>query len=199
MKPIANSLKHLILAALLGDGDMYKDDEKGQCLYVNYSPSKTDYLQNYILHNDLEKYVDVKGKTGELFIHNNDYLQKYYEQWFKEKEKIFSNQLNPKLLTYQSIILWINLFGSRSLDSVVVSTTVIKPYLRNLSYCVEKHINTTVVPGKNALKIHDIEQLFINTMKISINDSSTIATFLTQKEFKKLTDITICLEEGEII
>ena len=197
-KTIPRSLNHLVIASLMGEGEIYTDKNKKKGIYVTFDPSKVVYLQNYILHNSLEEFVKVTEITGELYILPNDFIQNYYMQWFKEEEKIFSNQLNHKLLTYQSILIWINLFGSRSLDSVVISTSVVKSYLRNLSYCIEKHLKTPVVPGRNSLKIHDVENLFLTTMKFPINDSTSVATFLTQRELKKLIDMSLTMDqEGE--
>lgn len=198
MKSTPKALTHLMLASLMGDGEIYTSNNKDKGIYVTFDPSKEVYLQNYILHNSLHRFIEIVENTGELYIFPNQHIQEYYNQWFKGEEKIFSNQLNPKLLTYQAIIIWINLFGSRNLDSVVISTTVIKPYLRNLSYCIEKHLKTPVVPGRNSLKIHDVENLFLTTMKFPINDSTTVATFLTQKELKKLINRSLTTgEEGE--
>ncbi|WP_209124369.1 hypothetical protein [Alkalihalobacillus sp. BA299] len=191
------ALTHLMIASLMGEGEIYVSDNKDIGIYVTFEPSKVEYLQNYILHNSLNRFVKIQPNTGELYIFPNKLIQKYSKQWFKGEEKIFSNQLNHKLLTYQAIIIWINLFGSRNLDSVVISTTVVKSYLRNLSYCIEKHLNTPVVPGRNSLKIHDVENLFLNTMKFSINDCTSVATFLTQKELKKLTDMSLSIDEEE--
>jgi hypothetical protein len=195
MTTTPKALNHLMIAALMGEGEIYTVNKEDKGIYVTFDPCKAEYLQNYILHNSLNPFVRVREHTGELYIYPNNLTQQHFLQWFKGEEKIFSNQLNHKLLTYQAIIIWINLFGSRNLDSVVISTTVVKSYLRNLSYCIEKHLQTPVVPGRNSLKIHDVENLFLNTMKFSINDCTSVATFLTQKELKKLINMSVTLDE----
>lgn len=195
---VPKALVHLTVAALMGEGELYKTSKEEIGLYVPYDTSKTVYIQNYLLHNSLEPFVTIDIRKGELYIFPYSTIESYFDQWFRGPEKIFSSQLDPGLLTPQSILIWINLFGNRNIDSVVVSTNVSKPYLRNLAYCIEGHLKSQVVIGRKSLKIHDIESLFITTMKYSLNDSTSIATFLTQNELKKLIKMSISiLKEGE--
>ncbi len=108
-------------------------------------------------------------------------------QWYEGCLIIFSKRLDTSFITYQSIIICINLFRSRKLEGIYIPTSVDKRFLKNLSYCIEKNLGITVIPGKNQIKIPEVPSLFLeNIDRTSTFDSTELANFLTNQEKNKL-------------
>lgn len=181
-------LKNLLIASLMSEGELsFSQKNSKSYLVVPFSKEKSYYLSNHIRHHNLKEYVIVEPHKDQMKIINNLLSEEFIEQWYENGLKIFSKRLDPSLITYQSIILCINLFGTRKLEGISIPTSVDKRFLKNLSYCVEKNLGITVIPGKNQIKIPEVPNLFLkNIEKVSTFDSTELANFLTNQEKNKL-------------
>ncbi|MFC0273761.1 hypothetical protein ACFFIX_20450 [Metabacillus herbersteinensis] len=180
-------LENLIIASLISCGDVTSFKDENYTLEVPFEKDKSFYLSNYLKHNGLYDFVLVEPTKGQFKIPPNTYLNKLVHQWYQDGNKIFSKKLDPKLLNYHSIILCINLFGSRKIEGISVPTNVDKRFLRTITYCIEKCIHVSVIPGRGQIKIPDVPNLFIdNVEEINAIDSTELANYLTNQEINKL-------------
>jgi len=181
-------LKNLLIASLMSEGEFSLSQNNSQSyLVVPFSKEKSYYLSNHIKHHNLKEFVIVEPHREQMKIVFNSLFEELVERWYENGLKIFSKRLDPSLITYQSIILCINLFGTRKLEGISIPTSVDKRFLKNLSYCIEKNLGITVIPGKNQIKIPEVPILFLkNIEKVSTFDSTELANFLTNQEKNKL-------------
>ncbi|MGN7299754.1 hypothetical protein [Ferdinandcohnia sp. SAFN-114] len=181
-------LKNLILASLMSEGEIsYSQNSSESYLVVPFSKEKSYYLSNHIKHHNLKEFIIVEPHKEQMKIAFNSIFEELVAQWYEEGLKIFSKRLDPSFITYQSIIICINLFGSRKLEGISIPTSVDKRFLKNLSYCIEKNLGITVIPGKNQIKIPEVPSLFLeNIDRTSTFDSTELANFLTNQEKNKL-------------
>lgn len=187
------ALKNLLLASLMSEGEISFSIKGNQSyIVVPFSKEKSYYLSNHIKHNNLKEFVIVEPQREQMKIVYYTIFKNLVEGWFENGLKIFSKRLDPSLITYQSIILCINLFGIRKLEGISIPTSIDKRFIKNLSYCIEKNLGVTVIPGKNSIKIPDVTTLFLkNIEKVSTFDSTELANFLTNQEKNKLIQLSL--------
>jgi len=181
-------LKNLIIASLMSEGEIFYSKNKGESyLLVPFLKEKSYYLSNHIKHHNLKEYIIVEPHKEQMKIVYKSIYEGLVAQWYEQGQKIFTKRLDPSLITYKSIIICINLFGSRKLEGISIPTSVDKRYLKNLSYCIEKNLEITVIPGKSQIKIPEVPRLFLSTIdKVSTFDSTELANYLTNQEKNKL-------------
>ncbi|MDC3424290.1 hypothetical protein NC797_07180 [Aquibacillus sp. 3ASR75-11] len=183
----SSALKNLVIASLISEGELLDINGESE-LHVPFTREKSVYLYNYLRNNNLKEYVSVEPRKEQFKINLNEELRCLVSKWFIKGTKIFSKNLGL-LLNFNAIILCINLFGTRKLEGIGISTTVHKDFLKTLSYCIEKMLSLSVIPGKNQLKIPEVPVLLLETMdKISTIESTEIANYLTNAEKNKLRE-----------
>lgn len=183
------NLHDLATALLIGEGEFGVRAGIERSLTVPFDRKKSWYLSETIKNEQLTDFIDINSKRGQLYLHSHSVLETLYPQWFKDGNKIFSFIMDPKLLNLKSIVLCINLFGERKLETISIPTTVEKEHIKTLAYCMEQHLQVPVVPGTNQIKIANIPNFVLNC----INDlpaihSAELINFLTDKEKKKLME-----------
>lgn len=186
-KKTTKNLYDLAIALLVGEGEFdFGSDSK---LSVPFDRKKSMYLLEVIKNERLSDFIDINSKRGQITLHTHMVLEAIRYQWYKDGKKVFSFILDPNLLTLKSIIMCINLFGERKLETISIPTNVEKEHNKTLAYCIEKHLNVPVIPGANQIKITNIPTFIIEC----INDlpaihSAELINFLTEKEKKKIME-----------
>ncbi|WP_078557263.1 hypothetical protein [Bacillus alkalicellulosilyticus] len=184
------ALQDLVVASLLSNGELCPL-KKEPVLIVPFTKEKALYLLNYLKSNNLGEYVRVKEKSEEFEVILDTNLYKITQEWYKNREKIFSKKLGATYVGYSTIILCINLFGNRKLESIGIPSSIHKDLLKTLTYHMEKCLEQTVIPGKNEIKIPEVPNLFLDTLsKVSSINSTEIANFLTNHEKNKLIQVS---------
>lgn len=188
---IAKNMEMLAIAALCSEGEIVNGPDNKSVLKVPFDRKKSMYLSELIKDSNLKAYMDIDLKKNQFILHSHSVLDKLKNQWYQGQKKIFSNTLDPKLLTIQSIIVSINLFGTRKLESVSISTNIDKDYLRTISYCMAYYLKVPVIPSINHIKIMNVPKFIL----ASVNDipaihSAELVNFLTDKEKKKIMEGT---------
>jgi hypothetical protein len=185
-KKTIDNLYNLILASLISEGEFVFNKE-ANVLTVPFSRSKSLYLLDIIKDGQLKDFITVDINKEQFQIHSYEHLGTVKNQWYRGSSKIFSKVLDPGLLNVDSIIICINLFGIKKIDSLSIPTTIDKEYLKTLTYCMEKHLNVPVISGKNQIKITNISNLIQNNIgKIPAIHSAALINFLTNKERKNM-------------
>lgn len=186
MEKLDLQIRNVIIACLMGTGEkVYKQQQP--YLYVEYSSNKMIYLKNYLfcLHKSNEHIQS--SKLNCFYIKLNSQNEQLVDKWYKEQKKIFS--INPQILTIESIFIWIHLFGQRRVENLEVATSLTNEiYIRNLIYCIGKQINLVMLPGSNSVKFPQVKEVFYRALKYSLKDSTLIASLLTKKEVKQITE-----------
>ncbi|PGT82208.1 hypothetical protein [Bacillus sp. AFS040349] len=181
--PIA--LENLIIASLLSQGeiDLLKSNE----LIVPFSKEKAFFLSSYLKQHNILDFVHVQIHKEQFKIHSNNRLKELIDNWFNSGTKTFIQKLDSNILRYEAIILCINLFGSRKLESISIQTTVNKKYLRTVTYCIEQVLKVPVIPGKNQIKIPDVLELIIKSIDhLDTINSTELTTYLNSMEKNRL-------------
>lgn len=183
----AKNLYDLAIALLIGEGEFdFGSDSK---LSVPFDRKKSMYLLEVIKNERLNDYIDINQKRGQIYLHSHMVLETLKFQWYKDGNKIFSFILDPKLLTLKSIIMCINLFGERKLETISIPTNIEKDHIKTLAYCIEKHIKVPVIPGSNHIKISNIPTFVIDCIHdLPAIHSAGLINFLTEKEKKKIME-----------
>ncbi|MEI2356287.1 hypothetical protein [Mesobacillus zeae] len=186
-KKIVNDLKEIVIAALLSEGDFDSYSSKSNILKVPFDKKKSLYLAELISCSNLKPYINIDLKKGQFNIHSHQVLETLRNQWFRKQTKVFSTVLDPGLLSLQSIILSINLFGTRKVGSISIPTNIDKDFLRAVCYCMEYHLKVPVIPSVNHIKITNIPKLILNSMAfLPAIHSAEFVNFLTVKEKKQI-------------
>lgn len=180
-----NHLYDLASALLIGEGEFdFSDDSK---LSVPFDRKKSMYLSEVIKNERLSDYININPKRGQIYLHSHEVLETIKYQWYKDGKKIFSFILDPNLLTLKSIIMCINLFGERKLETISIPTNIEREHIKTLAYCIEKHLNVPVIPGANQVKITNIPTFVIECVyDLPAIHSTELINFLTEKEKKKI-------------
>ncbi|NRD81112.1 hypothetical protein HPT25_27865 [Bacillus sp. BRMEA1] len=180
-QPPHKALKALLMATLLGSGDLYKKGEE-KLLYFQFERNKSAFLNNYILANGLQEFVKIDLPKQQAFIVLEDHdLYQEVLKWYDGHNKRFLPSNHS--VSYHDIILFIIIFGKRRLESVTVETTLDKNSLRSFAYVLETKLDLSVIPDKMKLKIHDIVSLFINGLKtLGMLECTELANFLSEQD-----------------
>lgn len=187
-KNLSKNLWNLAIAGLISEGefDIFSSEP---LLKVPYERKKTVYLSDILKDANLIRNLKIEHQKGQYSIHSYPYLKVLKDQWYKGNTKIFSNVLDPKLISLESIIICINLFGSRKLETISIPTSIDRNYIRSVSYCIEQHLKVPVVPSINQLKITNIPKFIQSTLaEIPAIHSAELVNFLTDKERKKMIE-----------
>lgn len=187
-KMIAKNIERLAIAGLISEGDFdYLAAEP--VLKIPFDIKKAIYLSDFIKENRLEDYIEINLKRGQFSIHSHMALGPLQKQWYRDKRKIFTMILDPKLLDLESVIISVNLFGIRKLESISIPTSIEKEHIKAIAYCVEQKLNVTVIPTSTSLKITNIPKFIMNSInEISAIHSAELINFLTEKEKKKIIE-----------
>ncbi|MFT9495752.1 MULTISPECIES: hypothetical protein [Bacillota] len=187
-RKLTKSLYNLAIAGLIGEGE-FDHLAKDIPLKIPFSRKKGFYLADLLKDGNLNSNLRIDPQKGQFTIHSHKILQSLKKQWYKDNTKIFSNILDPKLINLDAIIISINLFGSRKLESISIPTSIDKDYVKAISYCIEQHLKVPVIPGANQIKITNIPQ-FIDSVitEIPTIHSAELINFLTVKEKKRLVE-----------
>ncbi|MCM3441362.1 hypothetical protein AB3Z07_27780 (plasmid) [Metabacillus halosaccharovorans] len=179
------SLIDLIIAALISNGEITRGDE-AMVFTCSFNIEKSYYLLSYLKQYSLQDIVSVKSKREQITI-ISPILEEVYDDWYEKGVKKFSIKGDNSLLTFNSIITSINLFGERKVEGVSIFTSTDKRYLKNLAYSLEKILGTTVLPLKNNIKIPDFTSWFLKSYKyLSVLNSAEMSNFLTNQEKKQI-------------
>lgn len=179
-------LESLIIAALISTGEIDRCNNEEWTLRVPFSIEKSYYLLNFLKQHSLNDYVIVETKREQIKL-ISPLLVHYYNQWYKEGDKIFSKKADPSLLSFNSIITSVNLFGERRLEGLSIQTSVCTAFVKNLTYCLEKSLETTVLPSRGLIKIPNVNALFVKFYnELSLLDSTEMSNYLTNQEKKNI-------------
>lgn len=183
-----NNLLSLAIAGLIAEGefDLFSDEP---ILKIPIDERKICYLQNTVHEGKLHQFVKIDTGREQFIIHSHSILIYLKRQWYRGNEKIFSNILDPDLITLQSIILSMNLFGIRKLETIAIPTTIHKDFIKSISFCMERHLSVPVVPCPNLIKITNIPYVITKGVtNIPTYHSAELINFLTRKEKKQLIE-----------
>lgn len=187
-KQVARNLLDFSKAVLIGEGD-FDFNNSNDVLSIPFNKQKSLYLSEVLKNEQISNYIEINSKKEQLSIHSHPILKTLKDQWYKDNSKIFSLTLDPGLITLKSIIVCINLFGIRKLESISLPTSIDRDHLKTLSYCLEKHLKVPVTPSNNQMKITDIPKLVTSAVSdISALHSAELINYLTTKEKKLLTE-----------
>ncbi|RHW35975.1 hypothetical protein D1B31_17965 [Neobacillus notoginsengisoli] len=188
-KKTAITLKKLAIASLIGEGE-FCTTTKSPVLKVPFDRKKAFYLAELIKENNLiNLYLEIDLKKGQFSLHSHPILEELRNQWYAKNKKVFSMVLDPGLLSLQAIIIGVNMFGTRKLESISIPTTTDKDHLKALSYCIGQHINVPVLPTTNQIKITNVPKFILNSLnEIPAIHSAELVNFLTEKEKKKIIE-----------
>lgn len=187
-KKTNTALERLAIACLIGEGEFIPSQNDIE-LKVPFDKKKALYLAEIIKENNLKKYIQIDLKKGQFTLNSHPILEMLKSQWNSGNNKIFSMILDPNLLSLQSIVICINLFGSRKLESISIPTNIDKEHLRALSYCIEQHIKVPVVPATNHIKVTNVPKFILNSVnEIPTIHSAELVNFLTDKEKKRIIE-----------
>lgn len=147
------------------------------------------YLADVLKDTKLKSYFEINKHKGQLTIHSHSLLSSLKKQWYKGNLKIFSNILDPNLINLQSIVLCINLFGSRKLETISIPTSIGKEYIKAISYCIEQHLKVPIIPSANCIKVTNIPYFISSVVnELPVIHSAELMNFLTEKEKKRLME-----------
>ncbi|QCJ45477.1 hypothetical protein FAY30_26420 (plasmid) [Bacillus sp. S3] len=187
-KKTSKTLETLAIASLICEGE-FDTTSNEHLLIVPFDKKKALYLAELIRENNLKSHLDIDVKKGQFSLHSHPILDKLRKQWYVNERKIFSMVLDPNLLSLLSIIIGINLFGSRKLESISIPTNIDKEHLRALSYCIEQHIGVPVVPSANHIKITNVPKFILHSVnEIPTLHSAELVNFLTDKERNRIIE-----------
>jgi hypothetical protein len=184
-KKIFDNLLNLAIAGLISEAefDIFSDEP---LLKVEFNTKKTSYLIDIITDANLDSFIRIETNKGQFTIHSHPLLQSLKLQWYQNNSKIFSNVLDPTRINLQSIIISINLFGTRKLETISIPTSINKNYIKAVSYCIAQHLKVPVIPGTNQIKITNIPNFIPSSIsEIPAIHSAELINFLTDKEKKK--------------
>ena len=185
-KKASKNLYDFAVALLIGQGE-FEQTREGIILTTPFERKKSLYLTEILKNEQLVDYIEINTKKGQFKIHPHSILSNLKERWFQENDKIFSLVLDPKLLSLKSIVMCINLFGERKLESINIPTNIDKNHIKTLSYCIEQNLKVPVIPGTNQFKITNITKLMLSSVnEIPAIHSAELVNLLTEKEKKKL-------------
>lgn len=180
---VTRALREFAIAALISEGE-YLDEHTISIPFYNHK--KILYLNEMLSQKQLKDYVIVNMKKRQMDI-NVKSLPDLKNEWYMNNIKTFSLMVNPDLISLESIIMAMNLFGNRKLETITIPTTVDKAFMRTLSMCMEVHLKVNVVPGNGHYKIYDIPNLVLHTIDHTLTiHSAELTNFLNVKEQKKL-------------
>jgi hypothetical protein len=187
-KNLSKNLFNLAIAGLISEAE-FENFSDELLLKVPIERKKTIYLTDVLKEANLKRNLKIEPIKGQFTIHSHSFLTRLKEQWYKGNTKIFSNILDPNLINLQSIIICINLFGSRKLETISIPTNIDRNYIKAVSFCIEHHLKVPVIPGTNQIKITNIPQFILSTLAdIPAIHSVELINFLTDKEKKKLME-----------
>lgn len=187
-KKTAITLKKLAVACLITEGE-FRSSANGTALITPFEKSNGLYLAEIIKENSLKEHIEINFKKEQFTLCSHSVLDELRTQWYADNKKIFSMVLDPHLLSLQSIVMGINLFGSRKLESISIPTNINKDHLRALSYCIEHHIKVPVVPSANHIKITNVPKFILNLVnELPTIHSAQLVNFLTDKEKKRIIE-----------
>ncbi|WP_214484493.1 hypothetical protein [Bacillus sp. SM2101] len=185
---LPENLFHLLLASIMGEGEIPLKNEKESFSYV--TPIKKDvslYLDQYIKSNYLRDRVYIE--KSQLFFRKNLELDHVINDYYMDDLKVIITRLDPRRFTYDSIVLWINLYGTRVQDGIIVETTVKHDCMNALIYCIEAHLGVPVVLGKGNIKIKRVKDLYSSLIrKTSVTETARFVHFLSRKEVREMRD-----------
>lgn len=188
-KKIKSNTEILAVAALLSEGEIVSNIRNEFVLQVPFDRKKSMYLSELIRDSNIKSHMDINLKKDIFILHSHPILEKLKKQWYQGQTKIFSKSLDPKLITVQSIIIAINLFGTRKLESVSIPTNIDKEYLRTISFCMEHHLKVPVIPSTNHIKFTNVPKFIQNSIfDIPAIHSIELVNFLTEKEKKMIME-----------
>lgn len=182
-------IKILLTACLMGTGEKISSNGKS-FLYVEYMSNKCSYIQNYLPLIDQSEVICHLPKKNCFYIElKTETLNELVDSWYCDGKKTFSNKLDSSLLSVDAIFIWIHLFGVRRLESLEVTTSVAgEGYIKNLIYCIGRHLDLVILPNRRSIKFPQVKEVFYKTLKYSLKDSILIASLLTKKEVKQIME-----------
>lgn len=156
---------------------------------IPITEKKIPYLQNIINEGKLQTNIHLDIRRQQFIIHSHDMLPDLKKRWYKDNEKVFSDILDPQLIPFPAIILCINLFGVRKLETIAIPTTIHKNYIKSVSFCMEHHLKVPVVSTANQIKITNIPKVIARGLEdIPTYHSAEFVNFLTLKEKKQMIE-----------
>ncbi len=182
------TLNDLISSCLLGTGEIRITNNKTYFVadFHTTTQSYVDFICKYVKKYDEGPSSVISKNKIKVDIEEGIYLS----SWYDGPTKIFHR--NPKRynLTLKQIIMWINLYGERVSDGIIVETSIHPKYWPNLIYILEQHLNVPIISTtKNRLKILNVTDLYPLVYRDTpIIHSSKFITYLTRKEVVMLKD-----------
>lgn len=188
MKDEKQNLYRLAIAALISEAE-YDQFSTKLLLKSPINIKKFAYLDDICKEGNIHLNIEKNHKKGQFTFHSHPVLEQLKQQWFQGGIKTFSNILDPKLINLQSIVMCINLFGTRKLETISIPTTINKEYIKAISYCIEQHLKVPVIPGVTQIKITNVLHCIGSLVsELPTIHSAELINFLTKKEKKKLVE-----------
>lgn len=182
---LKSKLDQLISACLLGDSEILIIQNKFH-LYADIDKSKFKYLENFIIKNALDSFVKTNKLKCQLVI-THSLIESYYNSWYLDSKKIFSKRITPYLLDFETVILYVILFGKRQVEGIKVASNIDKKYLIITTYCIQSHLQINLNFGESYIKILDIIGFIKKALdKVQMNELIELFQYLTHSEVKKL-------------
>ncbi len=146
---------------------------------------KSYYLFNYLHQHRLNKEVIVEPKKNQIKIPllNPDHAQMVNEWHDHNANKIFQKYFGNQYLNYHAVILTINLFGKRKIESIGISTSTNREHLQTLAHSFSQTINQYVYIANKDINIPDIVTLCQrNVPLLTALDSAELVNYMSLEE-----------------
>lgn len=182
----------LAQALLCGEGDIYNIN-KSYILFASVNGHYISYVKEFIGSAAFDQYIDYKN--GEVAI-KAPILEQIYQSWYRNDIKVFTSYVDPSILSLDSVMLYINLFGKRHIDGISISTSIEPTYLRVLRSILEKKLKVPIILTRNTIKITNIDSLTHYLCGIAkVQHLIPFMTLLTNQEIEKVKEKKLI--EGE--
>ncbi len=183
-RKVHKALRNLVVACFLGEGDIFLHSGKSRIVFC-FDRSKASFIKNFIVENNLEQAVEIDMNKQQFMIKEHPIVFDCYSKWYDGPHKIYYD----KMVTYESIIISLILFGKRKLESLTFYTSFDKKYLPTVAYGLESRLGIPLVAARDSIKIYDTSQLFLDAIqRLGLIECTEIAHFLTSKESKVLSE-----------
>jgi hypothetical protein len=188
VKKQLQTLYKLATASLISEAE-FDNFSSDLMLKSPISIKKFSYLEDILRESNLNSYIKLDPKKEQFTIHSHTLLQDIKKQWYIGNSKIFSKILDPGLIDIQTIVICINLFGTRKSENITIPTSIVKDQIKGVSFCIEQHLKVPIIPSSNSIKITNLP-LFIGSIlkEVPTIHSTELINFLTDKEKKKIAE-----------
>ena len=179
------TLENVIISSLLSEGEIILSVDNTYKLQTPFKSSKWEFVSKYLDTEEM-KYCTYNTIKQQLEVTHLS-LETFYNLWYQDNIKIFSNRVNTSFLTIDNITLFIVLYGERKLEHIMIETSVKKEHQLVLCHSLSIVLKTAIVPGNFSVKILDITRFIVQIVqKQPLYYSSELLRFLFPNELKNI-------------